>query len=67
MYTTCSTTKGGLLFNTARQMRKGLILKLQADSLTQSWKASPHPGREEDAKASRPTVAEHTTAALERF
>lgn len=44
-----------------------MILKLQADSLTQSWKASPHPGREEDAKASRPTVAEHTTAALERF
>lgn len=44
------------------------LSKLQANSLIQGQKNSSHPSTEEDAKASRPVVAEHSTAVLpERF
>lgn len=65
----------GLIMNTEMQVKKrfpatadAYLPKLQANSLIQGQKNSPHPGSEEDAKASRPAVAEHSTAVLpERF
>lgn len=36
----------------------------QANSLTQGHRKGPPPSSEEDAKASSPTVAEHSTATL---
>lgn len=59
--------------NTEMQVKKGFPVtadaypKLQPNKLLQGQN-SPHPGSEEDAKASRPAVAEHSTAVLpERF
>lgn len=56
--------------NTEMQVKKGFpatadayLPKLQANSLIQGQN-SPHPSSEEDAKASRPAVAEHSTAML---